>query len=314
MTLSDLLPIKDNALFIDNSTFEEYTTCPRRYEYYGLRRREAVEGRTALTFGTIIHEALAAHYDGRDPLPVIAKAFTEWQPPFDDHRNEQFAMRRIKEYQERYPEEQFTIVPFDDKSGIELPFAVPLFHYHHPHLNDDKPFIVVWTGRIDLVTRWEDGLWVMDHKTSSMTGDSYWRAFENNNAQRGYCWAVSQVLQQPLRGFVINVISSRKPAVRSIGKDPFERQRFHVTEDSLDEWKTNTIRSLSSLFDEVANNYLPMRTAWCSQYGGCEYLPICTVARDQRETVLASGLYQPVTWSPLHPTKSEHEPVSKPQA
>ena len=53
------LPLTYGCFFVDNSTMELITTCPRAAEYHVIAKRELAAERAAFRFGTHIHHALA---------------------------------------------------------------------------------------------------------------------------------------------------------------------------------------------------------------------------------------------------------------
>ena len=194
------LPLADgDTLLIDNSSLEVFTTCPRAAQYsYCLKRRGSDE-RSALKFGQIIHKTLDARYrattamHAQTPqvegvmLAILEKEFSDWSPPMDDFRTHSFAVELINRYGIAYPFESFEVVRLaDGKPFVEVPFALPL-----GELEVDSVFLVrdlasgsiaerhikrlniVWTGKVDMAYQTDGRFYIMDHKTTSMMGPSY---------------------------------------------------------------------------------------------------------------------------------------------
>src|ERR1035437_2374952 len=227
------LPLLDgDTLLIDNSSLEHFTTCPRSAEYSICRRRKPAGERSPLRFGGIIHKVVEARYRAGEPMyaqspavEAVMKAiatveFAAWTPPEDDYRNFGTALAFIREFGLAYPFESFDVVKFPDgRPFIEVPFALPLGDLEGA---DGKTIHLIWTGRIDLAYTINGSLYVMDHKTTSIMGPSYFTQFEIAHQLYGYAWAAEQLFGTPVTGVVINALGIRKPS--KTGK-PFEFQR-----------------------------------------------------------------------------------------
>lgn len=307
------LPLVDgNTLLIDNSSLEHFTTCPRQALYSIVRRLKPAGERTALTFGGIIHKILEARYRACTTLHaqteevtnvmlgVARREFDKWSPPEDDFRNYSCAVELIRRYEETYPFEQFEVVRGKDGSPlIELPFALPLGEITD---STGKVIKLVWMGRIDLayLSTNGGGFYIMDHKTTSIMGPSYFSTFEISHQLYGYAWAASQLGGVPVAGVVINALGIRKPT--KTGKAfEFERKLIPVMPGLLEEWKLDTMHIVSDFVEMCHRGYLPKHTAWCvGKFGECPFRKVCCLdSEDQREVMLHSGEFINNDWSPL---------------
>lgn len=308
----------DGAFVIDNSSFEMLTTCPRSALYYILMKRRTAAKRSALNFGGAVHAGLEIRY--KDELGIACPTkdlltrqvqasmdyFTKNSVDGDEFRTPQRCVEVLEAYNEKYASEPFSVVHLlNGTKACELSFAVPIGEVQ---VLVDQPgggpshYITipcVWTGKVDVAIEWENGLWVMDHKTTSILGDTYFNQFYNSNQMIGYCWALSHVLDKPVRGALMNVLAIRRPT--KTGKSiEFVRQRFEYPQARIEEWQTNTLQILEDFFHMCSKDYFPMHTQWCiGKFGQCPYFDVCTVPTDQREFMLQSGLYEEVDWSPL---------------
>lgn len=307
------LPLIDgDTLMIDNSSMEQFTTCPRAALYSIVRRLRPSGERSALTFGGIIHKILEARYRSAGVLhaqtsevtnvmlATAEREFSKWTPPEDDFRTYSCAVELIRRYEETYPFESFEVARMSNGDPlIEIPFAVPLGEITDA---DGKTIKIVWTGRIDLVYISQNGggLYVMDHKTTSVMGPSYFSTFEISHQLYGYAWAVEQLSKQTVTGVVINALGVRKPT--KTGKAfEFERRLIPVQRGLLEEWRTDCLHIVSDFIEMCRRGYLPKHTAWCvSKFGECPFRKVCTLdSNEQREVMLCSGEYVNNEWSPL---------------
>lgn len=301
-----------DTLLIDNSSMESFTTCPRAAQYSLIRRLRPAGERVALTFGGIVHKILEARYRAVTSLhaqteevthvmlATAEREFAKWSPPEDDYRNFSCAVELIRRYSEEYPFEQFEVCRLPDGSPmIEVPFALPLGSVTR---SDGKVIKIVWQGRIDLcyISTNGGGLYVMDHKTTSIMGPSWASSFTLSHQLHGYAWAVEQLLQREVSSAVVNGLGIRKPT-RTGKSFEFQRVVVPIQRSLLDEWKQDTLHILSDYIEMALRGYFPKHVTWCQgKFGECPFFKVCTLpTEDQREIVLDSGEYQRNEWSPL---------------
>ena len=315
--MSSILPplFDGDTLFIDNSSLEHFTTCPRQALYSIVRRLKPAGERTALNFGGIVHKILEARYRActalhaqtqdvtRVMIATAEREFQKWSPPEDDFRTFSCAVELIRRYEEMYPFEQFEVVRGADGSPmIEVPFAIPLGVIKTDIDGTKKDIKIVWQGRIDLVYLSENGggLYVMDHKTTSVMGPSYFAAFTIAHQMYGYAWAVEQLCGRKVDAVVINALGVRKPT-RTGNAFEFKREVIPVQRGLLDEWKKDCLYIVADFIEMCRRGYLPKHTAWCNgKFGECPFRKVCTLETDdQREIMLNSGEYVANDWSPL---------------
>lgn len=307
---------------------ELFQTCCRALEYNKLHARVGATAKPSLAFGSAIHTALEYRYKRYKAGPVdfdfqeeVAKLLTPKfeanPPPIDDWRNLNWALEVVRRYNEKYPFEAFNLLTAKTdymspggevvvKAGeplVELPFMVPLFTY--------KDIPVYYTGRIDLPVMIEDQVFVIDHKTTSMLGSQFFERAAMLAQQRGYVWAFREVTGMPLAGYIVNGIRTKEPPLKltsgsaspnDISKwwnESFQRERFYLDVDAIDEWKNNTIHLVEEFFWHYSQGYMPMKTGWCTMYGRCQYYDVCTLPAKDRGVMLSSNLFTDNVWSPL---------------
>lgn len=306
------IPLVDGCFLIDNSTIETLTTCPRALQYQKLNQRVLAGGKTALHFGSAIHLALEHRYktcgSGQPDYAVedeqgqlLVKYFEQNPPPLDDHRNAEHCFNLIKHYNQRYPVEPFKLL-FDAKTQkpmVELSFMLPLY-------TRKDGMRVFYTGRIDLPVNWDGGVIIIDHKTTSMLGSTFFDELSMSAQQLGYSWAFQELSGLPVRGFCINALrTSKKPMKPKNGDaawwdESIQRNITYLRPGQLEEWRTNAIALVEEFFWHYDNQYMPMKTKWCvGKYGKCSYFDVCNLPPEQRIEQLNSSLFTDNIWSPL---------------
>lgn len=306
------LPLVDGCLFVDNSMIELLTTCPRALEYSKLRRRIGSGQKPSLTFGSAIHLALELRYSRHgNAMPDVLEESDiclelanfyekpENVPPEDDWRTLNWAIEVFKKYNQRYKVEPFNLLA--DKDGkplVELPFVLELCT-----INGIR---VMYTGRIDLPVMWDDQIIVMDHKTTSVLGDYFFKEQRVSPQLIGYCWAFEQLTSRKVDGFAVNAIRSKQAPQKPNGgferwwEESLSRHKEYVFPHTISEWHSNVIQLLEELMWHHSRDYMPMKRKWCiGKFGECPYYSVCDLPPNQRGLMLESTLFVENTWSPL---------------
>jgi len=291
--------LENGALVIDASTLEgRWMVCPTSFYYYRIRKREAAKFYIGREFGKAMHAALAAYYTpGEDYLHVLDEAYPT-AIGVEDHRSVDYARRLLKRYIDEFAAETYTVVTHDSKRMVEMPFAHPIGSV----TIDEQTIPVIWEGKIDLVVRDANNrLFVVDHKTSIIGGDTFWSQFKLSTQQRGYAAVVQDILAEPVHGFVINALFTRRETRTGKGME-VERQPYPLEQQDLLDWRMNTLNTCADLLRACASDVFCKHTSSCvSKYGRCDYLSLCELNDlAMREAVLNGREYQPVTWRPTN--------------
>ena len=335
MTLPPL-PLIDNCLFFDNSAFELLQVCPSAYEKNRLWRRIAVGDSAALSFGTAIHAALEWRYttlknasptivSEEEQIAVLQKHFAEHPVEDEEHRSLNLATEIIQRYNQRYHLEPFNVLE-DEKGKVlcELSFALPLCQYWpevkeciywngQPDGLNPKSIGIVITGRIDLPVRWDNQIFIIDHKTSGMFfGPTRFLEEERpSNQYRIYAWAFEKLTGQKVGGFCVNGIRTKVPPVKpKNGLDAWWAEGFVRDINYLaltPTWQDDLVNEMVSLVERFFWHYekgrFPMAgkfTKACSRYGGCQYGDVCCLGSDEkRHEMLMSPVFKDNEWTPL---------------
>lgn len=329
-------PLLDNVLYIDNSSMELFTTCPRQAYYYIIRRLELNRDRVALDFGGAFHTVLEYLYkkygtgyrsaaDNQDVINFAAKTIQvkldEVQtkqreqaiiaaqgglplPPIlitpeDDYRTVGYLVDAVALYVNQYPAEAFTLVPLPSRPSVpsvEIPFAMPIGVVETSLWGK---VTIIWTGKIDLPYRSRGRLGVMDHKTSSMMGPQFFTEFEIAHQMYGYTAAVEYIFGEQCHEITINGLGCRKPT-KAGTKFEFLRHIIPINRALLDEWHVDSLALVSDFLSHCQRGYFPKATKWCmGKYGACQYRGVCSLAPEHRELALSTSEFKQVTWNPL---------------
>lgn len=329
----------DYILEIDHSSLEILTNCDRKAQWQLVYGRIPHE-RSALVYGSAIHSALEHLY--RDNITELQPLYEAMVPHFEncppgvgEWRTLDHATTTIAKYLEHYKLEQFEVltepykgIPSMGTKMVEIPFAIPLtvievndtfkldketlleggdpFCRHEMALQVDRVHIV-WTGKIDILAKTPDGRFgIVDHKTFSIGGDSYFKGFELSQQFLGYVWSAEKLLERELHWALVNGIYGRQPAAtketqRKHDSERFQRRYYHYRRDQIEEWPQSIIAICEDFIHRLVEGFFPMKTTHCvAKFGLCPFHQVCTEKPEHRLMILNSNLYSDNTWSPLN--------------
>jgi hypothetical protein len=302
----------DGAFFIDNSTYEDLITCDRYSEYHIIHKRTGRGGDSALNFGGAVHAALETRarrgsiFSVEDEAEQISAAldYIQRNPlEFGNWRTTDLLVKVIRAYNQTYPVEDFNyLVLPDGTNAVEVPFALPLGEIHYDGDIDGvyyKDIPIVWTGKIDgMIERGEH--WILDNKTTSIMGPTYFNQFYLSGQMTGYCFAANKLRTENFVGAMINCLAIREPTKTGKGTE-FKREWIRIPPHQVGEWQHNTLAVIASFFANVRQGFFPMKTQWCiNKYNRkCPYWDVCTLQQEHRLEALNSNLFRDVTWNPL---------------
>lgn len=288
-----------NAIILDNTALEKFA-CPQAFNLYVYERRQAAEDSAPLAAGNAIHLAMAARYKHENyndiavveplMLDALRNGWSGIDP--DDWRTLPLAENFIREYNKYYPIETFTPIA----EQVETPFLI--------QLGTCCGIEIWWTGIIDLKLYNgpgnTEGTWIMDHKTASRYGGTYFDQFALASAQTGYAFASWKLTGDKPRGYEINALVWRAPTKTGTGFE-FGRRRFFLQDWHYDQWLRDVLRKVETIIHYRNEGYFPRETHQCGKWLGfspCPYIHVCTADPDQRAGNLRSALYKDVTWNP----------------
>lgn len=315
------------ALTIDNTTLETAAMCHRKFQHRIIDRRVPLTT-SALAYGGAIHKGLEHWYkEPANPFradEAISTAYNELQrvmPQASDWRTPERCADTITRYIKKYPHEDFLILPYDDRTAVEIPFSLPLtvlkLHgettsYTYGVLVDPATYTcdpstpitidelhIYWTGLIDLAIRKDGRHWLMDHKTTSIEGPTFYDQFELAGQFFGYKWAADQLFGDDFAGAIVNAIVGR-PITKTGTSTLFNRQAYHYTTEQIKEWEASATALIMNVVNSFLQGFFPMSTPSCiTKYGHCPYFQVCTLTPSARAYMLDSDLYEENRWTPI---------------
>lgn len=268
----------------DFTSLSTWQTCQRKYYYRHVRGLVGKVEATAPNFGKAIHAGLDSWYTDKDVTKAVDVFKSNYVEDLvrDDKRTHKMGEWILTNYDAKYRDQPHELIK------TEHSFRVPLANGN---------FLI---GRIDKIVRWNNALWVIDHKTTSQLGANYFKMAEPNMQFDIYTYA-ARAEGYPVVGVIVDALLVAKGLLDSTQRTrltPLARFDCYRSDDHMAE-SMDTILSIQSEIDRCRESgvWLPNYGA-CTDYGECAYRRVDMEDRDIRERIIQSD-YKVEFWSPL---------------
>jgi len=229
---------------------------------------------------------------------ALTQAWPEDQP-VDDFRTLSRAQELLLTYIKEYPQESFQIL------AVEVPFTLPLRDPEgkyrwldcgnsFPDTFDPtlgrtfcpgKPLdsgncdicgrpceSIEYGGIFDLNVQYGAGkystIYVMDHKTTSVLGPTFFLQFKPNAQITGYVWADTQLSDRKVAGAIINALCLTRGGNIVVGK----REITDRSDADIREWISDTVWTCNAIRESQRTGVWPKSDEECQgKYGMCGY-------------------------------------------
>lgn len=204
----------------------------------------------------------------------------------------ELSKRAVEKYADFYKKEEFQVI------APEVKFCVPLpnTHHHcwfaHRILQPDVPYDQCkahpdsprgcwmphyFTGTTDGVINWKNMIWLLEHKTSAMTGNIFFDKYILDMQPTGYMYGIQQSAGFRPHGFVLNVIKKPNKRAADQFKVEFEREPFLRTDDDLARFGREFALMAEDYENAYKNKHIYMNTRSCMNFNRrCYYLGLCS--------------------------------------
>ena len=181
---------------ISYSRLNYYQTCPRLYYWRFVRNLIPTKTPLPLIVGKAVHAGLASHYAKEgNPLEHAHESFVEAKEEVAWLKEEMEGLATqekyvdyiLEQYIQHWADEPWTMLAPEVEGHIEL--GEHLFFF-----------------RLDGLISWKGRPWLLEHKTTSQLGPSFFNRFRNDGQITGYCYGAWKKLGHRPVGALINAI------------------------------------------------------------------------------------------------------------
>lgn len=308
----------------DSTSLKLAEECPRKYKYIMIDGWQAPGRSVHLDFGAwyatalehyhklraegcpyddavcaVIHEALVSSWvyetEEYQPEPDLSPGVVNFASatriipgtgsPWDSGHNlktRETLIRTIIWYLDQFQDDSMsTVILADGKPAVELSFLIPI---------SDDLFL---SGHMDRLVEYSGDIFVTDNKTTGSTiSAKYFDGWNPDIQMSMYTFAGKMIYKMPISGVVIDA------AQIAVGFTRFERGFTFRSTEQLDEWYDQVQYLIQETQAYTKEDYFPMRTSACGNYGGCPFRDVCSRSPSVRDNFLRAKFIQGPTWDP----------------
>ena len=273
-------------LIVDDSILKAYDKCPMN-GYWLHERGVAHSGEAiALVFGRAIHVGLGELFETKD-VPGACRAFQEVYKV-----NDPKGIRTVAKGTEIIEawDVQMGGQPWEHVAG-EMMVKYPLTSG------------IMYVGNIDEFGKMDGVAMVQEWKTSA-----YPAMFipKPNQQITGYAFLASLHFNTRVDQVLLTIAGLWKTSrggyrtLKDGGSQSIFRQEQITIEDwEFDKWQRDVREKCLQIerMRDVGEDFHPQKTEACGNFGGCQFLPLCSAAPKMREMIIESS-YVPYKWDP----------------
>lgn len=286
-------------LIWDATSLGTLKECPRKYFLSILCGWQPKQNAVALNFGILLHSALEGFYKReakgmgyeenlREALRGIAldPLTQELRQAGDPVRSVECLVHAVVDYLDFYKDEPAKTLVFPSgEVGAELHFQ------YETGLASSKGEAFAMSGNLDRVVEMPTGIFIMDHKTTSMAlSQYYFGQYDLDTQMTNYAIAGDVVYGTPVRGVLIDGIKVK-------GELEFSRYMTMRSKEACDEWLSELGHwfKLAEYFAQTQS--WPCNDKSCNKYSGCPFREVCKAPRALRKQILLDSFKQRI-WDP----------------
>lgn len=223
---------------------QDFRRCQAYFYWKYVRDLEPKTKAPALIFGTAMHLALAAWYEAlrkgesfdtrcSAALLVFREAMeSERDQYFDEEKYDDDLIRGqilLQAYAVEYPNELWEVLAIEEPVEFVFP-------------NGDK-----FTGRVDLVVRNNDRVYIVDHKTTGWSIVSLSRYLTVSSQATGYIWLWNTAKPYPVHGIIFNILRQYKQT------NEFRQILVMKSDEDIERFKRESAKTLNSIAEAVSD-------------------------------------------------------------
>lgn len=255
---------------VSPSMIKTWLLCKRKWynQYVRALKSKASPNNVYLRFGLAWDSFVKEYFTGEEVLEVLIERFKlDFPVELDNNkRTQDNGIKLINKYVTIYPRdtEPFKVTELDVKLNVPMPgVKYPL------------------NAILDGYGVYRDGIWVIDYKSTSMLGASYFNQYKLDYQVICYLWGLEQHLDKKVEGFILDVVGTKKVVNRdSFFRDDttgcLNQSQIDYGMEQFQKVANEMINYVEANWEDVEAFPLSAHSQACRAYfSDCPYLELC---------------------------------------
>lgn len=267
--MKQMFSMDDKEMNINYSSLSQYIACPMKFKFNFIDGLFKDTSSKSANFGTSIHKALESFYTNRN-TEEANKAFMDKFVELDIIDEEgrltiENGIKLLNNYYKTYENDGYKLVEgFAEKEfKIDTGLITP------------KGRTINLFGTIDAIVTDSNGTYVLDHKTTRTLGSQFINTYRVSHQMSAYIYAAKQITgDESINTAIINGLQIAKT------KSDLVRTFFTMSKEQEFEFLTE-LKYICGLIE--SGLFFRSGGSTCGEYGGCNFLDLCSCSYAQRE-------------------------------
>jgi len=199
-------------------------------------------------------------------LGALTREYGDFQCPPDESKSLERVLGAFEYYFSAYPlgEIDVPITFGGNRRGIEFSFALPL-----PIQNPSSGDPIFYSGRMDAISGFAGGTYIVDEKTTKSLGPTWSRKWDLRGQFIGYAWGCREsgikVDGSLIRG--ISILKTKYDTAQAVVRH---------ADWQVDLWFEETLYWINQMIRHWQTAFHPHNYSdACEDYGGCQFKDVC---------------------------------------
>lgn len=287
-------------MILNISRIKEFKQCSMKTKYHQIDGLEENSIAIPLMTGGAFHEGAAKFLATRNVKESTQLAEAKYRErligqmilPEERATIEQqieLSKRMVDVFASNFSDHEMTVI------SPEVEFCVPMVGTDHHCIFFHKllnPRVVpadcthpqciqphYFRGKTDAVISWKGKIWLLEHKTTAMTGNIFYDKFMLDFQTTGYLYGIGKALGTRPHGFLLNVLKKPNKNAKDQLSVSFEREPYLRSDEDITRFEREFIHHAEDYEHAVINNRYAMDGAWnesCVKWQRrCHFWDVC---------------------------------------
>jgi len=284
-------------MILNISRIKEFKQCSMKTKYHQIDGLEENSIAIPLMTGGAFHEGAAEFLAHRDVKKAVQTSEAKYRErlvgqmilPEERTTIEQqieLSKRMVDVFASNFSDHEMTVI----SPEVEFCVAMEGTEHHcwsfHKLLHPDVPFNECifgdraptpgktytvdprcmqphyFRGKTDAVISWKGKIWLLEHKTTAMTGNIFYDKFMLDFQTTGYLYGIGKALGTRPHGFLLNVLKKPNKNAKDQLSVSFEREPYLRSDEDIARFEREFIHSAEDYENAVTQNRWTMDGAW----------------------------------------------------
>ena len=290
-------------MILNISRIKEFKQCSMKTKYHQIDGLEENSIAIPLMTGGAFHEGAAeflAHRDVKQAVQTSEAKYRErlvGQMILPEERTTieqqiELSKRMVDVFASNFSDHEMTVISPEVEFCVAMPGTEHHCYFFHKVFCPDRPFhpegcfkdSPCWQphyfrGKTDAVISWKGKIWLLEHKTTAMTGNIFYDKFMLDFQTTGYLYGIGKALGTRPHGFLLNVLKKPNKNAKDQLSVSFEREPYLRSDEDILRFEREFIHSAEDYEHAVTHNRWAMDGAWnesCVKYNRrCYFWDVC---------------------------------------